>query len=204
MGVSIHYRGQAENIDKIKTLCDDLAAIADKMNWRCTQLDEDWFKRADANIGVAEQGSHITGYLPLKGIALTPHPQCELLRFFFDAKGILRDPVSMADTGHEPVKANDAWTSVKTQYAGPETHIWIIGLLKYLKKYYLPDLAVLDEGAYWETGNAELLKEKMDFISGKIATVKAELSRLSKGHIESYSADEIAIIIEKMLLDQFG
>ena len=203
MGVSIHYRGRLADIKNIKTICDELAAIADKMNWHYTRLDEDWSQSADATIEVTEQGSQITGHLPLKGIVLTLDPKCETLGFLFDSNGNLRDPISMVNIREETLKPEDAWISVKTQYAGPQTHIWIIGLLKYLKKFHLPDLEVQDEGAYWETGNFEILKEKMDFVGQKIAAVSSELSRVTKGHIESFSADELASVIEALLLNKF-
>ena len=204
MGVSIHYRGRVADIQNIKTICDELAAIADRMDWPYTRLDEDWSQSADLRIEVTEQGSQINGHLPLKGIILTLNPKCEALQFFFDSNGNLRDPISMVNISEGTLKPEDSWISVKTQYAGPETHIWVIGLLKYLKKLYLPDLEVQDEGAYWETGNFEILKEKMDFVGEKIAAVSAELSRVTKGHIESFSADEVASIIEALLRDKFG
>ncbi len=204
MGVSIHYRGRLADIKNIKTICDELAAIADKMNWHYTRLDEDWSQSADATIEVAEQGSQITGHLPLKGIVLTIDPKCETLGFLFDSNGNLRDPISMVNISEGTLKPEDVWISVKTQYAGPETHIWVIGLLKYLKKLYLPDLEVQDEGAYWETGNFEILKEKMDFVGQKIAAVRTALSRVTKGHIERFSADEVASMIEALLRDKFG
>jgi hypothetical protein len=203
MGVSIHYRGRAADIAKIKTLCDELAAIADKMNWHYICLDEDWSQSADLKMDVTTKGSYISGHLPLKGIALTPHTKCETLPFFFDAYGLLRDPINMVNISEGTLKQEDSWISVKTQYAGPETHVWIIGLLKYLKKHYLQDLAVQDEGKYWETGNFEVLKEKMDLVGKKIAAVTTELSRVSKGHIESFSADELASMIEALLRNKF-
>jgi hypothetical protein len=44
----------------------------------------------------------------------------------------------------------------------------------------------------------------MDFVGAKIAAVSAELSRIAKGHIERFSADEVASIIEALLRDRFG
>jgi hypothetical protein len=203
MGVSIHYRGRVADIQNIKTICDELAAIADRMDWDYTRLDEDWTELADSTIEVTEQGSHITGHLPLKGISLTLNPKYEALPFFFDSNGNLCDPISLVNIREGTLNREDAWISVKTQYAGPETHIWIIGLLKYLKKFHLPDLEVQDEGAYWETGNFEILKEKMDLVGEKIAAVATELSRVTKGHIESFSADELASVIEALLRSKF-
>ena len=174
------------------------------MNWHYACLDEDWSQSANATIEISEQGSQITGHLPLKGIVLTLNPKCETLEFLFDSNGNLRDPISMVNISEGTLKPEDVWISVKTQYAGPETHIGVIGLLKYLKKLYIPDLEVQDEGGYWETGNFKILKEKMDFVGEKIAAVSAELSRVAKGHVASFSADEIASIIEALLRDKLG
>jgi hypothetical protein len=77
MGVSIHYRGKMADISTIDVLCDEMTLVADKMNWTCTRLDDDWSKPADATIEVTEKGSQITGHLALKGIAFSIHPKCE-------------------------------------------------------------------------------------------------------------------------------
>jgi len=181
-----------------------LAAIADRMNWHYACLDEDWSQSANATIEISEQGSQITGHLPLKGIVLTLNPKCETLEFLFDSNGNLRDPISMVNISEGTLKPEDVWISVKTQYAGPETHKWVVGLLKYLKKLYLTDLEVQDEGAYWETGDFEILKKKMDFVGEKIAGVSEVLSRVTKGHIESFSTDEVASMIEALVREKFG
>lgn len=107
MRVSIHCRGRVAEIKNIKAICDEMAAIADRMHWPCTRLDEDWFQAADSSIEVTERGSQITGHLPLKGIALTPHPQCEMVQFFFDANGHLRDPISMVNVREEALKPEE-------------------------------------------------------------------------------------------------
>ena len=36
------------------------------------------------------------------------------------------------------LKPEDAWIAVKTQFAGPEIHPWIVGLLKYLIMVRIP------------------------------------------------------------------
>ncbi len=71
--------------------------------------------------------------------------------------------------------------------------------MKYLKKHYIPDLQVFDEGEYWETGDFEILKEKMDFIADKTESVAKELSLVSTRHISKYSDEELALMIEKII-----
>jgi hypothetical protein len=203
MGVSIHYRGKMADISKIEVLCDELALVAEKMGWTCTRLDEDWSKPADATIEVTEKGSQITGHLSLKGIAFSIHPKCESLRFFFDAAGNLCDPVSMISINQGVLKSEDVWIAVKTQFAGPETHVWVVGLLKYIQEHYLPGLEVRDEGEFWETGNHETLKEKMNLINEKIDEISSELSRVTGNQLGKLSADDLVSMIEGLILNKF-
>jgi hypothetical protein len=204
MGVSIHYRGKMADISIVDVLCDELALVADKMNWTCTRLDDDWSKPTDATIEVTEKGSQITGHLALKGIAFSIHPRCESLRFFFDACGTLCDPVSMALINEGALKPEDVWIAVKTQFAGPETHVWIVGLLKYIQEHYLPGLEVRDEGEFWETGNHETLKEKMNLINDKINVISDELSNVTGSNLAKLSGDELASMIEALILKAFN
>jgi len=204
MGVSIHYRGKMADISIINVFCDELALVADKMDWTCTRLDDDWSKPADATIEVTEKGSQITGHLALKGIAFSISPKCESLQFFFDAAGNLCDPVSMTLICEGALKPEDVWIAVKTQFAGPETHIWIVGLLKYIQEHYLPGLEVRDEGEFWETGNHEILKEKMNLINDKIAIISSELSRVTGSDLEKLSADDLVSMIEALILNKFN
>jgi hypothetical protein len=204
MGVSIHYRGKMADISIVDVLCDELALVADKMNWTCTRLDDDWSKPTDATIEVTEKGSQITGHLALKGIAFSIHPRCESLRFFFDACGNLCDPVSMVLINEGALKPEDVWIAVKTQFAGPETHVWIVGLLKYIQKHYLPGLEVRDEGEFWETGNHETLKEKMNLINDKINVISDELSNVTGSNLAKLSGDELASMIEALILKAFN
>jgi hypothetical protein len=46
---------------------------------------------------------------------------------------------------------------VKTQFAGPETHIEVVEFLRQLKRF-VGKFGVRDEGEYWETRNEETLR----------------------------------------------
>ncbi len=204
MGVSIHYRGKIADLGSIDILCDELALVADKMGWTCTRLDNDWSKPSDATLEVTEKGSQITGHLALKGIAFSIHPRCESLRFFFDAAGNLCDPVSMTLIREGALTSEDVWIAVKTQFAGPETHIWIVSLLKYIQEHYLPGLEVRDEGEFWRTGNHETLKEKMNLINHKLDVISSELSRVTGNNLTKLSGDELASMIEALIHSKFN
>lgn len=45
----------------------------------------------------------------------------------------------------------------KTQFAGPDTHITFMKLLRYLKGKYFAELEIDDEGLYWETEDEKVL-----------------------------------------------
>jgi hypothetical protein len=67
-----------------------------------------------------------------------PDPDCEPLRFEFSQRGRF-----------------SGW--VKSQFAGPETHIEVIGFLREIQPH-LGKFGVQDEGEYWETKNEETLR----------------------------------------------
>ena len=199
MGLSIHYRGRLDDVGRLGLLCHDLTDIADTMKWPWRRLDEDWGRPASARLAASKEGCRIDGHLPLKGILLTVHPGCEALRLFFDREGDLRDPIAMTmapDGGPAP---QDAYVSVKTQFSSPEVHITLVKLLRFLKKRYMSNLEVLDEGDYWQTGDEAILREKMSFLSEKIDWVADVLSTSDVGNASNLSPTDMADMIEHIL-----
>ena len=199
MGLSIHYRGRLDDLGRLGALCDDLADIADAMKWPWTRLDEDWGRPASARLVASADGCSIEGHLPLKGIVLTVHPACESLRLLFDREGDLRDPITMIMILHGDISPEDACVSVKTQFSSPAVHVTLIKLLRYLKKRYISDLELLDEGDYWQTGDERALTEKMSFLSEKIDCVADVLSTSDIGDTADLSPTQLADVIEDIL-----
>jgi len=200
MGVSIHYRGRLDDVGRLAVLCEELTDIAAAMGWESTRLDDDWDKPADARLRVTPSGARIDGHLGLKGIQIMLGPKAEPLSFFFDREGNLRSPVDTVSILDRILDPEQAWVSIKTQFASPEVHVWIVGLLKYLKKRYISDLRVSDEGQYWETGDVRILKEKMDLINEKIEHISSKLSSSRLGDMSGLSAEQIASRIEQLFL----
>lgn len=204
MGITIHYRGRLNDINRLGALCEELADIADSMNWRSAMLDDDWSQPAKARLRHTPEGVHIDGHLALKGIQISPGQGAESLPFFFDLNGRLLCPMTMILLLDGTLDPKDAWVSVKTQFAPPEVHVWIVGLLKYLRKRYIWDLEVNDEGLYWETGDIRLLKQRMNFIDAQIERLSTGLSSCRMGDLTGLSANEIADKIEQWFIENHG
>jgi hypothetical protein len=200
MGVTIHYRGRLNDVGQLGRLCEELTDIAAAMGWESMTLDDDWEQPTDARLRHTDSGVHIDGHLGLKGVAITG-AGAEPLSFFFDRKGNLRCPMGVVLVMEGTLAPEDAWVSVKTQFASPEVHAWIVGLLKYLKKKYISDLDVSDEGGYWETGDMHTLKARMDFLNEKIEQISDKLSSARFADVSSLSPEEIASRIEQLLRD---
>ena len=197
MGVSIHYRGRLNDIDLLPSLCDEIGDMARSMGWSSTTLDDDWAIPVDAKL---VGGGNIEGHLGLKGVQITPHPESEPLVLFFDSAGNLRSPMTVLTLLDGTLKPESAWISMKTQFAGADTHVWVIGLLKYIKKRYISDLEVSDESEYWDTGDRQALEADMEFINGKLNYLTSAISSERMGDLTELSAEEIASRIEDLFL----
>jgi hypothetical protein len=145
-------------------------------------------------------GGEVQGHLGLKGIQITPHPDSEPLVLFFDRYGYLRSPMTMLMILEGTLQPETAWIPMKTQFAGPDTHVWVIGLLRYLKKRYISNLEVSDESEYWDTGDRRKLEEDMTLLNGKLQHLSATISSGRMGDLTGLSADEIASRIERLFL----
>jgi len=200
MGITIHYRGRLNDLGQVAKLRAELADIAATMGWEVMPVDDDWEQPADARLRHTSTGAHLDGNLGLKGILLMPDVGTEPLSFLFDREGNLRSMIDMVSILDGTLKPQDACVFVKTQFAPPEVHVWIVGLLKYLQKRYISNLEVSDEGQYWETGDFRILKKKRDFLAEKIDQVSRKLSSPRWADIANLSADEIAARIEQLLL----
>lgn len=198
MGLTLHYKGELNDINQVHKLKDELIDIAETMNWKWDSLDGDWKKLPTAELIQHEEGIRIAGHLPLKGMSFTPHPDCEPVSFYFDSLGRLGTPISMVLINEGRLKDEAPWISVKTQFASAKVHITIVKLLKYIKEKYITNLQVDDEGSYWETGDENILKEKMDFITQKLDMLESALSNL---HVEGkdFTEEDIVKAIEKIL-----
>ncbi len=200
MGITIHYKGKLKDIQMVNSLIDEFKDIAEIMNWNHAVLNEDWDKPNTSQILHHENKIEITGHIPLKGIRINPHSECESLSLFFDRDGNLQNVLGMAIKTDEN-DSEPGYLSVKTQFAPPEIHISIIKLLKYLKAKYISDLEVFDEGSYWETEDKNLLMEKITFLNRKMDKVEEIISSIQIG-LNNLSAEDAIKLLEKTLKEK--
>jgi hypothetical protein len=197
MGVTIHYRGKLDNTDDLPGLCEKLISIANSLGWEYQTLDDDWSFPADAVLEHRGNSVEIKGNLGLKGVQLTPPGESESISFFFDSNGHLLSPISVILVLEGRLALENVWISVKTQFVSADTHVMIVGILKYVKERHIPNLEVHDEGEYWETGDYRLLEAKMEFIREKIDYLTRGLASEDSGKA-GRSEDEIAARIERL------
>jgi hypothetical protein len=62
---------------------------------------------------------------------------------------------------------------IKTQFAGADVHIGVIEVLDAVKPFFL-NLAIEDEGRYWDTRNRSFLEEDMASVLIQIEAIKAQ------------------------------
>lgn len=174
MGVTIHYKGKINKPDLIPKLIDDCRDFAEGIGWKCYVVDEK------------------KGY-QLKGIILSVHYQAEPLNLIFGKNGSLRSCIDYKQTQ----------LFIKTQFSGAETHIAVVKLLKYLRKHYISNLEVFDEGEYWETGDIDRLSEKLSFLQSKIDVLKDVFRETRFTKEESQDSLKLADRVERLLRETF-
>jgi len=145
MGVSIHYSG-AMNVERVGALCEELTDVARSLGFEDSVEVDDREKE-------------------LRGIILRPASEMESIPFLFDSKGRLH---ALGDLIAGWVEKNAILSvAVKTQFAGEQDHIFLVGLLRYIQRKYMSSLEVTDEGGYWESNDREELRRRIAAL-GKI------------------------------------
>jgi len=188
-------------LTELNSVVDELKDISEIMNWKYSIMDEDWDNPMTAELLHHENRVEITGHLPLKGIRINPHPDCESFSILFDKDGYLQSILGMVLNQKENQRSGKDYISIKTQFAPPEIHSSIIKLLKHLKNKYIPDLKVIDEGSYWETEDMELLIQKISFLNRKMNQVEELISSI-KDEFNHLSTEEAIKLLEKTLREK--
>ena len=169
MGLSFHYSGRIADRENLPDLIEEVEEIAKVFQWKYFVFDRQF---SEDTIGKPEYNQRIYG------ICFTP-PNCETVDICFLSNGRMSSPAHLKFFGKTDDQDESKYLymlSVKTQYAGIETHQMIIQLFRYLDKKYFADFAMSDEGQYWETNDEALLKTTFksytDLINGFTSAIE--------------------------------
>jgi len=138
MGVTIHFEGKLRGPEAFNELLQVASDYSRAMKWSIQPIEED--RVTLLRVRKDESEWDYTG--PVRGVALFPHDDCDPVRLEFDDNFYFQE-------------------YTKTQFAGPEVHVWVVGLLRRIEPLF-EQLTVLDEGEYWETSDLSVLKRHMD------------------------------------------
>jgi hypothetical protein len=202
MGISIHYRGKIDKIETIATLADELEDFAQTLGWRTQHWKEDFSTPNTAKISHERGKIGVVGHAPLQGISLFLHKECEPLWLTFEPNGYLIDAAAMAMVTEGELKLKKSWRSTKTQFAPIEVHIGIVKLLKYVKRRYISNLAVHDEGGYWESGNVIELERRFNSINHALNILQTLLSANHSELSGAKSLEDMAKMMERIFKEE--
>jgi hypothetical protein len=183
MGVSIHYSGKLKEASFLPLLVEELEDIAKILGWTYTI-----FLREYPN-NQFETTTSDNDY----GIMVSPQ-ECEPVVFVFDHEGYIYAPW-LKQFFTEPFPIYNI--STKTQFAGADTHIKVIELMRHFNKKYLCNFTMIDETDYWETGDKAMVEEKISFLGNKINALASGLENTKMKDGESLE-DFIKRIAEGM------
>jgi hypothetical protein len=152
MGVTVHFDGRLKSAQAFSSLLLHIEEIG-----HAETLLTERFENPEAKLGRVREEQPWDYLGPTKGIVLYLHEDCEPLRLEFDRELYVQE-----------------W--VKTQFAGVDTHIRLIHILRDIEKFF-ETIAVNDEGEYWESENQTVLEGHIRTCNEAIAEIAAQSPR---------------------------
>ncbi|MDD3877176.1 MAG: hypothetical protein PHT69_11175 [Bacteroidales bacterium] len=150
MGLSFHYSGRFNPKKSLKEMIEEVEDMCKTLNWKYHILDTEF---PDSGFTDAYTDD-------VYGIIFSP-PECEAVPLTFLSNGRMSSLINLkafGNSGNEDYKKYLYMLSVKTQFAGIETHALLIKFFRHISLKYLLDFHISDEGYYWETVDLEKLQ----------------------------------------------
>lgn len=161
MGVTIHYRGGLNDINRVEDFEDRvldfaLAIGASARIWR----------------SVSDQRSDRI----VRGVIVELAPGQESTSLLISPEGWLVNlfEIEAAENG---VLGESCWCSVKTQFGPLQGHVALVELLDAVKREFMANLEVEDEGGYWRNRDLGELSQKARFSSQAVDALADGLDR---------------------------
>lgn len=154
MGVTIHFEGKLKSDNDFDTVMVKATKFAQSNNMPYNNFSETFKKLCRI------KDEHNWDYEgPTKGIKIQPNENSDPLWLEFDEDNYIQE-------------------YCKTQFAGIETHLQIISLLKEIQPHFI-SLQVKDEGEYWDTQDKKLLQEWLNNYFEAAENAKAKNPKLN-------------------------
>lgn len=177
MGLVFHYRASIHSDTAINELITEVKDIACVLKWKYRVIRDN----------------------DIRGIVVSPK-KCEPLHLTFSPN--LKLCTCLAVEYFKPDDPYYYWAFTKTQFAGPDTHIALLKLLKYLSDKYFSEIEVLDEGEYWGKWDEKLLAMHFSRFNFLLDQVEAALSQIKSKPDDT--AESLAQRIDDLLKRKFG
>ena len=182
MGVTIHYRGQMANLERIEDFEDRLIDFALEFGGQA----QIWRTWADDNPARM-----------VRGVILDLAPGQESTSLLISPEGWLIGLLEIQDA-EEGRLPEPPWVSTKTQFGTVEGHVALVEMFAALKREFLPDLEVSDEGGYWETRDLAELIRKRTFIDRAIDALAEGLKQFGLSAEAAEDPEILARHIERV------
>ncbi len=179
MGVTVHYRGQFVDLDRVEDFEDRVLDLVLDLGGKA----EVWRSTAD------DDPSRI-----VRGLLVNLEPGQDTLSLLVSPEGWLITPfqIEEAERGEVP---EPPWCFCKTQFGSVTGHVAVVELLAAIRKEFLPQLEVLDDSGYWETRDAQELARKKSFLDRAIT---AFASGLQQHGLTAEAAEDTNILLTRI------
>lgn len=182
MGLTVHYRGTLPDLDLVETIEDRLIDLSLELGGYI----KIWRSRSETKPDRMIRGAMVDLAPGLETVSLLVSPEGRILPLH---------EIAAAEDG----KLDEApWVFVKTQFGPVEAHVALIELLDALKKEFIPDLEVHDEGGYWEHRDVERLRTSHEFLGKVIDTMAAALDKHPLGPEAAEDPKIVAARVERI------
>lgn len=150
--LKLRYRAQLAQPAQVYELITEVEDICRSNGWPHRRWDMDWGQPASVRSEWVDGGLHFDGHAPLKGVTFQVG-ESETVWLTFQADGMLKSLMTLADPTFTANDADFPWERVKTCFDGATTHIALCKLFRYLEGKYCARFEVMDESGYWERGD---------------------------------------------------